>query len=59
MTTDQVADYINFPPETVRRWRKEGRGPKWSKPIHQVRYRRTDVDAWMQLGTDQPAVDRA
>lgn len=48
MTTEQVAEYTQYPTETLSRWRKEGRGPKYSKPIHGIRYHRDDVDEWMR-----------
>lgn len=58
LKTEEVAALIRVPPGTVSRWRKEGKGPKYSRTLHQVRYRRADVDAWMQKGIDEPAVER-
>ena len=58
LTTADVGALIGQSPDTIRRWRKENRGPKWTKPIHQVRYLRSDVDAWMRRGAEQPSSER-
>lgn len=44
MTTEQVAERYIVPLETVRHWRKIGKGPKWVKPGRHVLYPRTEVE---------------
>jgi predicted DNA-binding transcriptional regulator AlpA len=33
---------------TLRRWRREGKGPKWVTIERSVRYRASDVDEWLR-----------
>lgn len=48
MSTADVARELRYSPKTVENWRFEGRGPKFIKlPTGTVRYRRSDVDAWI------------
>jgi len=37
---------------TLRRWRAEGSGPPALRAGRTVRYRRADVDAWLQRHAD-------
>lgn len=53
MTVDQVADYLQVSRWTVYRWRSLGEGPPSMKVGGAVRYRRTDVDAWLEARTQQ------
>jgi predicted DNA-binding transcriptional regulator AlpA len=34
-------------PRTFQRWRMEGKGPVWCSIGRLVRYRRSDLDAWL------------
>lgn len=47
MTEQELADYCHVHVATVRRWRRAGTGP----PVHwagnKPRYRRSEVDAWL------------
>ncbi len=47
MSEQEVADYIGVHVATVRKWRRTGVGP----PVHwartRPRYRRSEVDAWL------------
>lgn len=51
ITEQEFAALLRVHPETARRWRSDGLGPR---PIHAggrlVRYRRVDVDAWIAAG---------
>jgi excisionase family DNA binding protein len=42
-----AARYLRISVQTLDRWRTEGRGPKWLKVGSQVRYRATDVEAYL------------
>jgi excisionase family DNA binding protein len=47
MSEQELADYLHVHVATVRKWRRAGTGP----PVHwagtRPRYRRTEVDAWL------------
>lgn len=50
LTTEQAAAYLSVPPLTLVEWRTERRagfGPKVIKKGGFVRYRKTDLDAWL------------
>ena len=44
----EVASWLNIRLATLRRWRFEGRGPKFLKLGSAVRYRSADVQEWLQ-----------
>jgi excisionase family DNA binding protein len=51
-----LADYLGVPVGTVYQWRYRGVGPRGSSVGRHVRYRRRDVDAWLeQQAQQQPA----
>jgi excisionase family DNA binding protein len=43
----QVAGYLNMSVATVRRWRVVRKGPKFVKIGSAVRYKRADVETWV------------
>lgn len=47
----EVAAYLQVEEPTLRNWRYLGRGPKWVKVGGRVRYRWTDVEAYVQQST--------
>lgn len=56
MDPQGVADYLRVPVETLYAWRHKGTGPKASKVGRHLRYRRADVDRWLEERADpQPA----
>lgn len=52
LSPQQLADYVGVPVATVYRWRYEGTGPRGIKVGKHVRYRRRDVEAWLETRTD-------
>jgi excisionase family DNA binding protein len=46
-TPAETADYLQVTDSTLRRWRREGIGPAWLKLGRTVRYRPSDVRAWL------------
>jgi excisionase family DNA binding protein len=55
MSTDEVARYLGVPAATVTHWRRIDRGPRYTHAGRVVRYRRSDVDAWLDERTVEPA----
>lgn len=47
MTTQEVAELLRAPVETVRYWRHVSRGPRSFKVGRRVLYRRADVERWL------------
>lgn len=52
LSPQQLADYLGVPLATVYRWRYESTGPRGVKVGKHVRYRRRDVEAWLETRTD-------
>jgi excisionase family DNA binding protein len=52
LSPQQLADYLGVPLATVYRWRYEGTGPRGIKVGKHVRYRRQDVERWLETRTD-------
>ncbi|WP_061269189.1 helix-turn-helix transcriptional regulator [Cellulosimicrobium funkei] len=48
----EVSDRYGIPAETLRWYRKVGRGPKSFKLGRRIRYRETDCEAWVQAQYD-------
>jgi excisionase family DNA binding protein len=57
-TEQELADYCHVHVTTVRRWRRNGTGP----PVHwagnKPRYRRSEVDAWLDRHPDPGSEER-
>ena len=52
LDTSQAAHYLGFSKSTLEWWRtlSPRRGPLFHKPGGRVRYRKSDLDAWMESG---------
>lgn len=47
-TTEEVATFLkDIPKHTLEQWRSQGKGPKYIKVGRHVRYRWSDVNAWL------------
>lgn len=46
-----LAEYLDTTPGTLAQWRFLGKGPKFIKVGRNVRYRASDVDAWLDQQT--------
>lgn len=57
LTTQELAAELKVSPRTIQRWRAEGTGPPTVRAGRGVRYRRRDVNAWLER-RDQPGEDR-
>jgi excisionase family DNA binding protein len=52
LTTDEVAEWLQMSPDTVRQWRADRTGPRGYRIGRHVRYRREDVEAWLEERSD-------
>ena len=48
MRDNQAAKYLGIKAPTLRRWRMEGRGPRFTKQGRSITYSRKDLDAYLQ-----------
>lgn len=48
MTSKQVAALTGVTPPTVRSWVHRGLGPPYYRIVRSVRYKRPEVEAWME-----------
>lgn len=56
LTPKQAAKYVGISEGALRLWRAEGRGPRYFKAGEKlVRYRKTDLDAWIEARLSAPA----
>ena len=47
LTIREVGAYLGIPVPTLYQWRYVGKGPKAAKLGRHLRYRRADVEAWL------------
>ena len=53
--TPSAAVYLDVGEETLKRWRRLGTGPAYIRLAHsRVRYRVSDLDAWLDAQTVRP-----
>lgn len=48
LTTTEVAELLGLPPKTIMTWRSKGQGPPGVRLGRHCRWRRSDVDAWLE-----------
>lgn len=51
---EELAADLGIPVGTVYQWRYKGTGPRGYKIGRHVRYRRSDVGAWIEAHADEP-----
>lgn len=52
----KAAKYLGISEAALRLWRSEGRGPRYFKAGEKlVRYRRVDLDSWVEARLSAPA----
>ena len=51
LSTEELAELLGVHPATLATWRHEGRGPKFVKVGKVVRYRRGEIDAFLDSNT--------
>jgi excisionase family DNA binding protein len=57
MTAPEVAEYLRVPLKSLYTWRYTHDGPPSARVGKYLRYRRTDVDAWLDAQTRLSRVD--
>ncbi|MBB5747932.1 AlpA family transcriptional regulator [Micrococcus sp. TA1] len=58
-TGPQLAEYLGTTAGTLAYWRYMGRGPKFIKLGRSVRYRESDVNAWLDSQAREQTGERA
>jgi excisionase family DNA binding protein len=53
LTEAELAQLLKVSVGTIRRWRAEGSGPPSLRLGRGVRYRRVDVDAWLERQAEE------
>lgn len=48
LTTIQAGQFLGINHGTLRAWRSQGRGPRYTRLGRLVRYRRRDLEIWEQ-----------
>lgn len=52
MSTEDLARYLGIPINTLYQWRHKGEGPRAIRVGRHLRFRRADVDAWLEENAD-------
>lgn len=60
LTEAQAADHLNLSVRTLQAWRSRGFGPPFIRAGRAVRYRRADLDRWIEANSvsNLPANER-
>lgn len=59
MNTEEAAQYVRLGKPTLERFRISGEGPLYAKLGGAVRYRRADLDAWLESRLTRSTSDSA
>jgi excisionase family DNA binding protein len=57
-STEGLARYLGVPPATVKQWRHKRTGPRGIRVGKYVRYRRADVEQWLDSQADREPIGR-
>ena len=55
LTVEDLANFLDVPIKTLYAWRYHGEGPVGFRVGRYIRYRRTDVEAWIERQLDSVA----
>lgn len=56
MTTAEVAAYLGVSVQTLYTWRWVGHGPRASRVGKHLRYRRADIESWLDKQAERRSV---
>jgi excisionase family DNA binding protein len=59
LTTEELAEWLRVPVATVRQWRANRQGPRGHRVGRHIRYRRSDVETWLEKRADRIYGDAA
>jgi excisionase family DNA binding protein len=59
LTDDEAAAYLSASTSTLNFWRTQRRGPAFVKLGRNVRYRRCDLDRWIEANRRETSDSRA
>jgi excisionase family DNA binding protein len=48
LSQEEAGEYLWWPAETLRTWRRRGVGPQYVKMGNHVRYRKAALDRWLE-----------
>ncbi len=54
-TTNEAGRYLKIQGDTLKKWRKQGKGPRYLQIEGAIRYRRVDLDSYLDAVTIDPA----
>ncbi len=52
MSPQELAEFFVLPVGTIYRWRQHGEGPRGYRVGRHVRYKRTEVETWLETQAD-------
>jgi excisionase family DNA binding protein len=52
MTPNELADFLGIPVGTIYQWRVRGLGPRAVRVGRHIRFRRPDVEQWVDSQTE-------
>ena len=58
LSTFETADYLGVPRQTLAMWRSHATGPVFIRVGRHIKYRRTDLDAWIDTCAVHPEQPR-
>ena len=58
-TVNELAEWLQMSPHTVYKWRCINTGPVGHRIGRHLRFRREDVEAWLEQRRDKPTGDEA
>ena len=53
ITVSELANYLNVKPESVRRLARKGEIPSIRVGRHLIRFRKSEIDAWLEIRNNQ------
>lgn len=53
LSAQEVAEYLGVPLATIYTWRHRSQGPPGLRVGRHLRYRRRDLDAWIELQLEE------
>ena len=54
LSARQSGSYLGCSESVLRLWRSQGKGPRYFRAGKLVRYRKTDLDAWIEARLSEP-----